>query len=167
MSMLITVIDKWLAGEKCRAGQLSTDGENLFSYRIKIGRTKDRGKELIDFSEETGTKMYVTTASHIYEIKKRIFKNIVVDLEKIGIDLDYPIYIPAYGVMISVHDSSSMGIFSHDGKNDSVLPDEFGIIAKSISLSDSRILYYLNAHAYDYLKILEKHPKIISPEGLY
>jgi hypothetical protein len=163
MGMLIKVVEKWIEGKRFGSGQLRTDGKNLFSYRLKIGRTRKKRKEFIDYSEECGMKMYVTTANHVYEAKLYITKVIAEDLRKYHIKLSYPVSWHQYRTTITLHDY----LPDIDCYDDVVQKNTYYINVRSVDLDHPNVLYFLNAHAYDYLKVLEKYPRIISPEGLY
>lgn len=56
------VVEAWLAGREAEAGNLSTDGQNLYSYALLIGQ----GKEVYDYTAkgELGFKSQ-TTSSHV------------------------------------------------------------------------------------------------------
>ena len=45
--------------------QLTTDGENLFSYHLCIGKTIDGEKIVFDFTSPAGHGVSVTTSCHV------------------------------------------------------------------------------------------------------
>ena len=168
MSRLTKVVEKWIEGEKFGSGQLRTDGKNLFSYQLKIGRTRRGRKEFIDYSDECGMKMYVTTENHINEIREYIINKIALELRKYHIKLiNIKRWFYPHKTRINLHDylpdMDCYGVVIHKYEDSS----DSSICFRLVNIDHPDILYFLNAHAYDYLKALEKYPKIISPEGLY
>lgn len=54
------VVDRWLEGKAASSGNMSTNGKDLFSYRLRIGRTRKGEKVLIDYRR----RMSTTTSQH-------------------------------------------------------------------------------------------------------
>lgn len=60
----------WAAGKAANAGNLSTNGNEIYSYALKIGYTLGGKKIAIDYSK-TGGKYFSQTTSHHVSIAKR------------------------------------------------------------------------------------------------
>ena len=62
------VLEKWKEGEMATShtGALSTDGTNLFSYKLKIGHRSRSGVTIIgDFTSPGGEWTSMTTSCHV------------------------------------------------------------------------------------------------------
>jgi hypothetical protein len=58
------VVAAWKNGRALSCPNFSTDGENLYSYRLKIGITEDGGKYVYDY-RSGGMFVSVTTSRHV------------------------------------------------------------------------------------------------------
>ena len=62
------VLEKWKDGEIAAShnGALSTDGTNLFSYKLKIGHRSRSGVTIVgDFTSPGGSFRSMTTSCHV------------------------------------------------------------------------------------------------------
>ena len=57
------VIIEWSRGNKAKAGNLSTDGNFLYSYRLVIG--KDAGGTIYNHTSPGGSYYSQTTSTHV------------------------------------------------------------------------------------------------------
>ncbi len=63
-----SVVDKWASGYawKSGTGSLHTDGQDLYSYNLKIGYTDDQGKKVaIDYTAPGKAFYSQTTSKHV------------------------------------------------------------------------------------------------------
>ena len=66
------VVRNWRFDEPAAAGNLFTDGQNLFSYRLKIGFTTPNGtKVAIDHTAGSNSFHSQTTSQHVGLAKRR------------------------------------------------------------------------------------------------
>jgi len=68
------VVMSWLLGKKASNRNMSTDGKNLYSYKLKIGYTKELLKYVYDY---TGKDMVSRTTSRHVGIAKHLYAVIV------------------------------------------------------------------------------------------
>ena len=62
----IQVINAWNHGQAGKAGGLKTDGNNLWSYSLCIGRSDAEGnKVLFDYTAKGGHSVSQTTSTHV------------------------------------------------------------------------------------------------------
>ena len=68
------VISSWIRGEQgsSHTGNLSTDGERLFSYRLVIGDTLAGEKIALDYTASVGQFQSMTTSQHVGLIKRQV-----------------------------------------------------------------------------------------------
>jgi len=60
------VICGWLNSRVSSAGNLCTDGQKLFSYRLLIGFTSAEGEKVVlDYTAKTGEYYSQTTSCHV------------------------------------------------------------------------------------------------------
>lgn len=59
------IVCSWKQGESAGYGALHTDGNDLYSYALKIGYTEDGVKHAIDYTSPGGTFYSVTTSTHV------------------------------------------------------------------------------------------------------
>ena len=59
------VVRAWTAGQSASAGNLSTDGISLWSYRLKIGHNTGSSAVLADFTAGGGAFHSQTTSCHV------------------------------------------------------------------------------------------------------
>jgi len=75
------VIYAWNSGRPAAAGNLSTTGDDLFSYRLKIGFTSANGEKIvIDYTSGSGHFRSMTTSQHV-GLARRIAADHVLDPE--------------------------------------------------------------------------------------
>jgi len=63
------VIEAFICGRKGRAGRLSTDGQTLYSYDLKIGETRCAQIVVFDYTA-TGDYQSATTSRHVNAAKR-------------------------------------------------------------------------------------------------
>ena len=68
------VIDAWLRGQQgsSHTGNLSTDGQKLFSYRLCIGDTLGGEKIALDYTASVGQFRSMTTSQHVGLAKREV-----------------------------------------------------------------------------------------------
>ena len=59
------VVRAWTAGQSASAGNLSTDGTSLWSYRLKIGHNTGSSAVAADFTAGGGAFHSQTTSCHV------------------------------------------------------------------------------------------------------
>ena len=60
------VVDCWKRGFRGQNRNMTTDGNNLFSYSLKIGYTDDKGQKVaLDYTAPTGNFYSRTTSKHV------------------------------------------------------------------------------------------------------
>ena len=59
------VITAWTKGQAARAKNLWTDGENLYSYSLVIGKNKAGESIVFDYTSRGGAYCSQTTSSHV------------------------------------------------------------------------------------------------------
>ena len=60
------VVNCWKRGNRGQNRNMSTDGYNLFSYKLKIGYTDHNGQKVVlDYTAPTGNFYSRTTSSHV------------------------------------------------------------------------------------------------------
>jgi|TARA_Y100000593_G_C4179262_1_gene271194 hypothetical protein len=64
------VIRAWTAGQSASAGNLSTDGTSLWSYRLKIGHNTGSSAVAADFTAGGGAYYSQTTSKHVGYAKR-------------------------------------------------------------------------------------------------
>ena len=65
------VIAAWNNGQQAKSGNMRSDGDRLFSYRLCIGRTDCEGnKILFDWTATGGSYVSQTTSTHVNKVKK-------------------------------------------------------------------------------------------------
>ena len=57
------VIEAWIAGKSGQSGSMSTDGKNLFSYRLLIG--EGSGSVIYNHTASGGSYYSQTTSTHV------------------------------------------------------------------------------------------------------
>jgi len=62
------VIEAFIYSRKGRSGRLSTDGQSLYSYDLKIGETRGAQKVVFDYTA-TGEYQSATTSRHVNAAK--------------------------------------------------------------------------------------------------
>ena len=66
------VVRNWRFDAPASAGNLFTDGQNLFSYRLKIGFTTPKGiKVVVDHTAGSDSFHSMTTSKHVGMAKRR------------------------------------------------------------------------------------------------
>ena len=65
----IQVIEAFISGKKGKAGNLFTDGQDLYSYGLKIGETRGSQKIVFDYTA-TGQYKSQTTSNHVNATKR-------------------------------------------------------------------------------------------------
>ena len=73
MSKNIDVAITWKNGKALRTRTMCTDGENIYSYRLLIGITKNEEKIAYDYTS-TGKFVSVTTSKHSNLVKNQADK---------------------------------------------------------------------------------------------
>ena len=63
------VIEAFIYGYEGKAGNLCTDGRNLYSYGLKIGETRGTQKVVFDYTA-TGEYQSQTTSNHVNATKR-------------------------------------------------------------------------------------------------
>lgn len=63
------VIVAWSKGKAAEAGHISTDGKDLFSYRLKIGYTTKDNKKIVILHCGPQNSWSVTTSRHVNEAR--------------------------------------------------------------------------------------------------
>lgn len=58
------VVKAWWWGREAKSGHLSTDGQSLWSYNLKIGGMKEGEKVAYNF-RSSGSFVSVTTSKHV------------------------------------------------------------------------------------------------------
>ena len=58
------VVKAWWWGREAKSGHLSTDGQSLYSYNLKIGGMKEGEKVAYNF-RSSGKFVSVTTSKHV------------------------------------------------------------------------------------------------------
>ena len=68
------VISAWLRGQRgsSHTGNLSTDGQKLFSYRLVIGDTLGGEKIALDYTASVGQFQSQTTSQHVGLAKRQV-----------------------------------------------------------------------------------------------
>lgn len=68
------VITAWLRGQQgsSHTGNLSTDGQKLFSYRLVIGDTMAGEKIALDYTASVGQFQSMTTSQHVGLAKREV-----------------------------------------------------------------------------------------------
>ena len=68
------VIRAWLRGQRgsSHTGNLSTDGQRLFSYRLVIGDTLAGEKIALDYTASVGQFQSQTTSQHVGLAKRQV-----------------------------------------------------------------------------------------------
>ena len=61
----LQVVRAWASGRSANGGHLSTDGTDLFSYRLKIGHNTGSSAVLADFTAGGGSYYSQTTSCHV------------------------------------------------------------------------------------------------------
>ena len=61
----LQVVRAWASGQAARAGNLSTDGSDLWSYGLKIGHNTGSSAVLADFTAGGGAFHSQTTSCHV------------------------------------------------------------------------------------------------------
>ena len=61
----LQVVRAWASGQVASGGNLSTDGTDLFSYRLKIGHNTGSSAVLADFTAGGGAFHSQTTSCHV------------------------------------------------------------------------------------------------------
>jgi hypothetical protein len=59
------VVRAWTRGQKAKAGNLWTDGENLYSYNLVIGKNKGGESIVFDYTSRGGAYYSNTTSTHV------------------------------------------------------------------------------------------------------
>ena len=59
----------WVRGRRCAAGELNTDGWNLYSYDLKIGTYEDGLNVVYDYTAPGGKFISMTTSAHVNAAK--------------------------------------------------------------------------------------------------
>lgn len=58
------VVTAWINGRVCKSGNLSTDGERLYSYELMIAERDPYKMDVYDYTS-TGEFVSVTTSKHV------------------------------------------------------------------------------------------------------
>ena len=72
-----SVIRSWIRGYSCDNGRstLHTDGQDLFSYRLRIGYTDKRSNKIVsDYTAGSGNFKSKTTSRHVGSAKQQADK---------------------------------------------------------------------------------------------
>ena len=59
------VVRAWTQGQSAKAGNLWTDGENLYSYSLVIGKNKGGESIVFDYTSRGGAYYSNTTSTHV------------------------------------------------------------------------------------------------------
>ena len=60
------VVACWKRGNRAQNRNMTTDGSNLFSYRLKIGYTDENGEKVVlDYTARSGNFYSTTTSRHV------------------------------------------------------------------------------------------------------
>lgn len=60
------VVACWKRGNRGQNRHMTTDGSNLFSYKLKIGYTDESGRKVaLDYTASSGNFYSVTTSRHV------------------------------------------------------------------------------------------------------
>ena len=60
------VVDCWKRGYRGQNRNMMSDGVNLYSYKLKIGYTNDKGQKVaLDYTAPTGNFYSMTTSHHV------------------------------------------------------------------------------------------------------
>ena len=75
----VAVLSCWSLGASHKTPTLKTDGQNLFSYALKIGLTESNTKVLKDYTAPAGAFSTHTTSLHVNKARKYADKIINID----------------------------------------------------------------------------------------
>ena len=64
----------WAAGKAAHAANFSTDGNDIYSYQLKIGHTYGGKKIAIDYTKSGGQYFSQTTSKHVSIAKRNADK---------------------------------------------------------------------------------------------
>jgi hypothetical protein len=67
------VVRAWMCGESAEAGNLRTDGQSLWSYKLLIGETRAEGRTIRDYTSGGLGFITFTTTKHV-NLAKRMLK---------------------------------------------------------------------------------------------
>jgi hypothetical protein len=59
------VVRAWTRGQEAKAGNLWTDGRNLYSYSLLIGKKKGGENIVFDYTSRGGSYYSQTTSTHV------------------------------------------------------------------------------------------------------
>ncbi len=60
----------WAAGKAASANNFSTNGKDIFSYALIVGKTVGGKKIAIDYTKTGGYFKSATTSKHVFYVKK-------------------------------------------------------------------------------------------------
>ena len=80
------VISSWIRGQRgsSHTGNLSTDGQRLFSYRLVIGDTLAGEKIALDYTASVGQFQSMTTSQHVGLAKRQVANDNIMHPEAYG-----------------------------------------------------------------------------------
>ena len=80
------VITSWLRGQRgsSHTGNLSTDGQRLFSYALVIGDTMHGEKIALDYTASVGQFQTMTTSQHVGMAKRQVTSENIMHPEAYG-----------------------------------------------------------------------------------
>tara|TARA_R110002020_G_scaffold127255_1_gene285544 strand:- start:2722 stop:3054 length:333 start_codon:yes stop_codon:yes gene_type:complete len=59
------VVEAWVKGKKAHSLNMSTDGKNIFSYWLRVGKTSKGKKIGFDYRKCGGWFVFMTTSKHV------------------------------------------------------------------------------------------------------
>ena len=74
----------WAAGKAASADNFSTNGKEIYSYSLIIGKTVGGKKVAIDYTKIGGHFKSVTTSKHVFYVKKYADKVVASPKRKAG-----------------------------------------------------------------------------------
>ena len=93
------IIDRWINNQSFQRSRiaLSTDGDSLYSYNLKIGYTNKNGKKVVvDYTAKGGFFKSQTTSQHVGIAMREadLVRNPTVDDESAPIEIPVNVYNP-------------------------------------------------------------------------
>lgn len=70
------VVRAWINNKSAETDHLSTDGKDLFSYKLKIGYTENEKKVVIDYTAKSNKFVSMTTSKHVGLAKQVVRHNL-------------------------------------------------------------------------------------------
>lgn len=95
----IDIVTAWINNESFyrKSKALSTDGDNLFSYALKIGYTNKQGRKVaIDYTSTGGYMRSMTTSTHVGMAKRKadLIRNPCIEDDTAPVEIPVSVYNP-------------------------------------------------------------------------